>query len=741
MPIASILERSALVLAVFGAALRWAEGGTGSGMDLFLHLLYWCGLGLWFAARTAGGGGVWRWSGLELGFLAFSIASLVSALRASDLPAAFQQASAFLSLGLLAVLAVQVLGRDGLLSLFLPIAAVAALYAVLQVAWYFPETARAYDPAVHGPMSVELSRRLATNEVFATFGGPNQLAGFLAFILPLVGGMALDGRAAKRGPLALCAGTLGMGLLALFWTGSLGGWVALGAGAAAFLVLARTREKGRALAVRIGLALLAAGVALLVFTPLLSTLAAKSHSLHVRRVYWQAAGRIAGEAPMLGIGLGNFPDRYYRAKSDVQQESNFVHNDYLQLLAETGIVGLLAFLGLLALGLRKALAPTAVEPPPRDSAHGWIAGAGAAGLLFAGLRGFGLPLESGVAAALVWAAAVCFHRPVAGPWTRIGAASGLVALLVHLTVDFDLYQPGVALTLFLGLGLAALLEGRLLEVRLPKAVCAAAAAVLLLVALPLLVLAAPRGLEADEAVRSAERALRGRMSSERISDAVRAAETAARLRPWDSEAHALVSDARFREWHLLSGAPRTDPRPSEELVVQALDNALRLRPGSPGLHDRKAAAHRIFRAWHLRRAASDGPQRGLAAVQALEHLRLALEHAERAAALYPTSARLQYHAARLLDLDGRGSEAVPRYAEALRLSALAGREIENLDRLKLDPVPQARALRRTGRPLEAHDVLVAAFRRRLPDPRELEDEHDAELGPVIDAARDAILKR
>jgi tetratricopeptide (TPR) repeat protein len=176
-------------------------------------------------------------------------------------------------------------------------------------------------------------------------------------------------------------------------------------------------------------------------------------------------------------------------------------------------------------------------------------------------------------------------------------------------------------------------------------------------------------------------------------------------------------------------------------VVQALDNALRLRPGSPGLHDRKAAAHRIFRAWHLRRAASDGPQRGLAAVQALEHLRLALEHAERAAALYPTSARLQYHAARLLDLDGRGSEAVPRYAEALRLSALAGREIENLDRLKLDPVPQARALRRTGRPLEAHDVLVAAFRRRLPDPRELEDEHDAELGPVIDAARDAILKR
>ena len=42
---------------------------------------------------------------------------------------------------------------------------------------------------------------------------------------------------------------------------------------------------------------------------------------------------------MLGVGLDNWQDHYFQTKTDVQQETRKTHNDYLQILAETGIRG------------------------------------------------------------------------------------------------------------------------------------------------------------------------------------------------------------------------------------------------------------------------------------------------------------------------------------------------------------------------------------------------------------------
>src|SRR4029078_8679302 len=102
-------------------------------------------------------------------------------------------------------------------------------------------------PSSPGADSIEMARRIRTNEVFATFIGPNQLAGYLALLLPILAGSMIDTREYRRRGAALL-----LGLVALFLTGSLGGGVALLCGAATVAGLAMTRSRGRGLARRGG---------------------------------------------------------------------------------------------------------------------------------------------------------------------------------------------------------------------------------------------------------------------------------------------------------------------------------------------------------------------------------------------------------------------------------------------------------------------------------------------------------
>ncbi len=76
----------------------------------------------------------------------------------------------------------------------------------------------------------------------------------------------------------------------------------------------------------------------------------------------RAALRAWREAPILGIGIGT----YYQAYRDVPKVADTIHNTFLWLLTETGIVGAGLFSGfflavLLAL-LRCARAPPAGDP-------------------------------------------------------------------------------------------------------------------------------------------------------------------------------------------------------------------------------------------------------------------------------------------------------------------------------------------------------------------------------------------
>jgi O-antigen ligase len=83
-----------------------------------------------------------------------------------------------------------------------------------------------------------------------------------------------------------------------------------------------------------------------------------------RSTLWTGGWRVANDYPVAGVGLNNFRNvapEYARepgALEDVHilaEQPRYVHNTYLQLVAENGVIGLLLFLGF-ALGcLRAAL--------------------------------------------------------------------------------------------------------------------------------------------------------------------------------------------------------------------------------------------------------------------------------------------------------------------------------------------------------------------------------------------------
>lgn len=751
----ALFDRIALFLTLLGFLLReWIPGSTaGAGLNLFIHLMFWIALTLWFAGRATGGGGDYRFTGFEFAFLAFVVVALGSVLRASYKLAALDAALTWLSLALFFVLCIQLLGRAFLLSILLATVFTVSVYAAIQYFVLFP-----LIPASAGAESIEMARRLRTNEVFATFIGPNQLAGYLALLLPILAGSMIDTREYWRRGAALF-----LGLVALYLTGSLGGGVALLCGAATVAGLALTRSRGRAVAVGIGAGAVGIAIALLLWSPLLPATARHSHSMHVRSVYWRATGPIIASAPLLGVGLDNWQEHYFATKSEVQQETKKAHNDYLQILSETGVVGLLALAGILVLGLRKALdreaAPEAGPPPPSPGLPVvLIALLVLLGCLQAGdIVGSALSVLLGAAWVAFWWMLRRDPEPTDLTWTRIGAAGGVVALLVHMMVDFQLYEDGVAIALVAALALVALLRGGSAVVRLPRSVCIAATAVLVAITVPLLVWIAPRAMAADNEVEDARMALASLEAgtsanpTRLISDAIRVSESAQAHNPFNPEAYQLFARAKFHEWDLLQKAGARDGRTLEEsegMVLQALENALALRPRSSPLHYELSQAHRIFRRYYLKA----GKSADMAAAKAAEHLRRALEQQRLAYELYPTSSRNAYFLARLLEISG-DADAPRAYREALRLSDLAGSELEDLDRLRIGPIARARALRAVGKPLDAHDILDGFFHGAIrglkPEDakarlerilKSSEEELDEGMTPVLKDAVEAILR-
>ena len=221
------------------------------------------------------------------------------------------------------------------------------------------------------------------------FTNANFLAGYLTPALLLTFGLALTlPEAFKPGMwvlvTAFLTATLGG---ALSVTGSRGGLLALGAGGVVLALMALLRGELRSGATLLRLlvlgSVLAAGLGLLSGTlrgrqtagtaaPLpkelcpQSDMSAAGESNRFRVLTWQGTAAMGRERPLLGWGAGSFETSY--AGHALAGFTRHAHSGYLQLFAEEGVPGVLAWLALLALAL------PALWKAPCGAAGWWVPG-------------------------------------------------------------------------------------------------------------------------------------------------------------------------------------------------------------------------------------------------------------------------------------------------------------------------------------------------------------------------------
>ncbi len=194
--------------------------------------------------------------------------------------------------------------------------------------------------------------------------GPNQLAGFLGLIVPMLAVFALrrDGRAFERA-------AAGFGIFACALTFSRAGFVSLLIALALLLAIAlRPALVRRAAAATLGLYLAASLAAFAAFAgaaPLQALFAghgdAFAGGLGSRTELWSAAFRLWRAHPLLGIGPGNFELAVGRFVPGVRTHAN---SAFFQALAEQGLLGLATYAGLVAASIgafvRRANEPLAL---------------------------------------------------------------------------------------------------------------------------------------------------------------------------------------------------------------------------------------------------------------------------------------------------------------------------------------------------------------------------------------------
>lgn len=211
---------------------------------------------------------------------------------------------------------------------------------------------------------------------FGTFGQPNPFGGFMGLMLPLAVAATLGWSwrwlrrigAPRRELHALALAVYYLGAAALLATGVLmswsrGAWLAAAASVVVLLLaLPRRWWTGAALVLLLAGAVLGlAGLGLLpstiidratsAFSDTLSVtdvrgvaITGENYALVERLAHWQAAVNMATAHPWLGVGFGNYESAYDEFRLIAWRfPLGHAHNYYLNVLAETGMIGAAGF--------------------------------------------------------------------------------------------------------------------------------------------------------------------------------------------------------------------------------------------------------------------------------------------------------------------------------------------------------------------------------------------------------------
>lgn len=214
---------------------------------------------------------------------------------------------------------------------------------IMGLPWGLPTRVQFLDSGAGGVMRIG-----------GTIGSPNNAGGYLAFVLVLAASVLFTGL--NRPHKWVATAVLGLGGLALIFTFSRGGWAAFTLSIAVMLFFFARRTRLFSWKAPVAGAL----VLVLLYIPF--------HGLVSERLFGDDKGaavsriplmrlayRVIEDNPVLGVGSNNFPvvmNHYITSEF----RSGFlyaVHNKYLLVWAETGILGLLAYLAFLLGTLRK----------------------------------------------------------------------------------------------------------------------------------------------------------------------------------------------------------------------------------------------------------------------------------------------------------------------------------------------------------------------------------------------------
>jgi O-antigen ligase len=247
--------------------------------------------------------------------------------------------------------------------------------------------------AAYGILLPASSAGAGLERVGGTIGDANEFAAVLGSALPLAVALAVvDHRSTRMRALGLGAALLSAAGIALSL--SRGGLLAVAVMLVAGLVLAG-RWRAIVAAVCVVIALLGAGYFLVVAPPMARERVTASDGGTGRTDVWKVGWRMVEARPLLGVGAGNFPTASVRyllrpgqlARSDlVAGTPKVAHNTYLNVLAELGVFGASAFLGLIGFamgaGLRAARAfERQGDVPMEVLSRAWLVGV--AGILAA----------------------------------------------------------------------------------------------------------------------------------------------------------------------------------------------------------------------------------------------------------------------------------------------------------------------------------------------------------------------
>ncbi len=184
---------------------------------------------------------------------------------------------------------------------------------------------------------------------YAAFSHPNVLAGFLLISMILIAGK----KEQSKFPQMIRWATLSLGSIALFLSFSRVAWF-VGLLIGFWFLVQRWLGKKRSLIALVAFSILLGGLFYSLVTPL-----SGEEAIDQRLALANVAMEMVKANPLAGVGINNFISQlpYYWQQFGATYWLQPVHNIFLLVAAETGLIGLMTFFWLLILTFRRLLSP------------------------------------------------------------------------------------------------------------------------------------------------------------------------------------------------------------------------------------------------------------------------------------------------------------------------------------------------------------------------------------------------